>query len=288
LADFALVGAAGYVAPRHMQAIRDTGNRLVAALDPCDSVGILDSYFPDCVFFTEPVQFSQFLQSHEVDWLSIACPNNLHSAYCQMGMHAGANIICEKPLVIRPQELEDLRQVETETGKRVYTLMQLRHSPEIHSLWAKFHSPLLRHQRDAHLAYITPRGPWYSQSWKANKEKSGGIIYNIGIHMLDLLLYFFGDVHKLDVHTSSSGIVRGLFEFDKIDLEWLVSIYPQRDLYDDLKQHRILSINGSNFDLSFNFKDLHTTTYRKILTGHGLGIDEAAKSILLADRIVHG
>lgn len=261
---FALIGV-GYVAPRHMQAIKDVGGELVAALDPHDSVGILDRYFPRCLYFREPERFERWLYKHPVDYVSVCSPNYLHDAHCMMAMRNGASVICEKPLTITERNLEPLLEMERDTGTKVYTVLQCRlHSEAVRAKKAYTEGPYL-----VRVDYVTPRGPWYRYSWKGDVEKSGGIITNIGIHLFDLCYWMFGkadDIGKKTVH------------FENATVNWCLGIdgsFPRR---------RFL-VGTNPVDLTFGFNNLHTKSYREIMKGHGFGIEDARESIRIVEAL---
>jgi UDP-N-acetyl-2-amino-2-deoxyglucuronate dehydrogenase len=292
--NFALIGAAGYIAPRHLKAIKETGNTLVAALDPCDSVGILDSYFPDTQFFTEPERFDRHLDKlrrgtqGKVDFVSICSPNYLHDAHIRMALRNEASAICEKPLVLNPWNVDALYEIEKETGKRIYTILQLRHHPVILALKAEVE----KNQNETYsvdLEYITSRGSWYYRSWKGNLEKSGGIASNIGIHFFDMLLWIFGPVMDNQVHQYSKDRASGSLILKQARVRWFLSINPET-LPNEVKQknqssYRSLTINGQELDFSEGFTDLHTVAYRNIFEGRGYGLEDARPSIQLVHEI---
>jgi len=295
--NFALVGAAGYIAPRHMRAIKETGNRLVAAFDPSDSVGVIDSYHPDSDFFTEFERFDRHIEKlrHEkslkLDYVSICSPNYLHDAHVRFALRIGADAICEKPLVLNPWNLDALAEVEKETGRSINTILQLRLHPVIQQLRREIGSSKGRRRR-IRLTYITPRGNWYLYSWKGNADKSGGLATNIGIHFFDMLAWIFGEPKKIEVHTVSSRKTSGLLRLDKADVEWLLSI----DRDDILKlanggksvgSYRSLTMDGKEIEFSEGFTDLHTESYRSILEGKGFGLKDCRTSIQIAHDIRH-
>lgn len=280
--NFALVGAAGFVAPRHLKAIADTGNRLVAALDPHDSVGILDSFFPDAAFFTETERFDRHLEKlrqlgKAVDYVSICSPNYLHDAHVRLALRVGANAICEKPLVISPWNLDQLAAVEQQTGKRVYSVLQLRMSPQLRALKASLGS----RRANVELTYITPRGRWHDVSWKGSAEKSGGIALNIGVHFFDALIWLYGRVQSSRVFMSRREKMSGVFELERARVSWYLSV----DGTDSPTAYRKLVTDGRELDLSEGFPDLHTEVYRDVLAGGGFGIEEVRSAIELAHEI---
>ncbi len=298
--SFALVGVAGYIAPRHLQAIRDVGGRLVAASDPHDAVGRLDSMGFDVRYFPEIERFDRFLykqrggaQGRPVDFVSICTPNYLHDAHMRLALRNGADAICEKPLVVNPWNLDQLEELEQETGRRIYTVLQLRLHPSLVALKARLASelasgtPAPRHQVD--LSYVTSRGLWYDVSWKGQPEKSGGIAVNIGIHFLDLLLWLFGPCREVRVHSSGLRRMSGSLELERADVRWLLSVdrtdLPPEALTAGSATHRGLTIDGAEVEFSGGFTDLHTEIYRATLAGRGFGIADARPSIELAYRI---
>ncbi|MEZ4434640.1 MAG: Gfo/Idh/MocA family oxidoreductase [bacterium] len=292
---FALLGAAGYVAPRHLAAIHRTGNTLVAACDPYDGVGVLDRYFPDCRFFTEVERFDRHLEKlrrrddeQRIDYLSITTPNYLHDAHCRLALRVRAHAICEKPLVISPWNLDQLAQLEAEYGRRIYTVLQLRLHPEARrlreALDARSHDPV-----DVELTYVTRRGPWYHQSWKGKEDESGGLAMNIGIHFFDLLIWLFGPVDRTAVHVRERDVMRGTLELARARVRWTLSIrredLPPGHLDRGLHAHRRLVLGDEEFDFSSGFDDLHTLTYAEIIAGRGFGIEDARPSVELVHRI---
>jgi UDP-N-acetyl-2-amino-2-deoxyglucuronate dehydrogenase len=280
--NFALIGAGGYVAPRHMQAIKDTGNNLVAALDPNDSVGILDSYFPDCKFFTSQERFDRHIvKNNNLDYVSICSPNYLHESHCKLGMRLGANVICEKPLCTTFENVRQLQKVEQQTNKKIYTILQLRLHPSI-KLLKKFVDREKIY--DVTLDYITPRGPWYFQSWKGNEARSGGIETNIGIHFFDMLIWMFGDVKSFEIKNRSHNKSIGLLNLEGANVSWHLSL-DKNELPQGCKFYRCMTVNGEEIRFDNVFSDLHTTSYDEILNGHGFGIEESFKSIQLVQQI---
>lgn len=292
---FALIGAAGYIAPRHMKAIRDTGNTLVAALDPFDSVGVIDSYFPEAQFFTEPERFDRHLDKLRrkgddgVDYVSICSPNYLHDAHIRMALRNQAHAICEKPLVLNPWNLDALGEIEKETGKRIYTILQLRLHPAVQALRQKVLSSPPGKVFDVQLEYITSRGKWYYYSWKGNLEKSGGIATNIGVHFFDMLSWIFGEVKQNVLRQHTHDRAAGYLQLEKANINWFLSINAET-LPNEVKQkgkttYRSLNIDGEEFEFSEGFTDLHTQSYRQILDGRGFGIADARQSISMVHDI---
>ena len=290
---FALIGAAGYVAPRHLQAIKDTGSQLVAAVDPHDSVGILDRYFPETRFFKEFERFDRFLEKlrrdvngDRVDYVSICSPNYLHDAHIRFALRIGANAICEKPVVINPWNLDALQQLEDETGKSVNIVLQLRLHPALISLKQKLNNNSKKHK--VVLTYITPRGPWYQHSWKGNESQSGGLSTNLGIHLFDLLIWLFGSVEHQETHIRDERRCSGTLELENATVCWFLSIaaedIPQQN---GLKSpsFRSISVDGETIEFSDGFTDLHTEVYKEVLAGKGFSIQDAKPSIDLVYQI---
>ena len=286
--NFALIGVAGYIAPRHLQAIRDTKNNLVAALDKFDTVGILDSYFPTADFFTEFERFDRHLdkqrrQGNKIDYVSICTPNYLHDSHIRFAMRHQADAICEKPLVLNPWNVDALEEIEKETGKRVFTILQLRLHPSIIALKKEVDESPKDKTFDVDLTYITSRGHWYQTSWKGDTTKSGGVATNIGIHFFDMLAWVFGDVKKSTVHLLTNDSAAGVIELEKARVRWFLSI-DYNNVPDDLKAkgkrtYRSLTMEGREIEFSDGFTDLHTKSYQSILEGKGFGLKEARSSI---------
>ena len=290
--SFALIGAAGYIAPRHMKAIAETGNDLVAAMDKSDSVGILDRYFPKAAFFTEFERFDRHLyklksNTQPIDFLSVCTPNHLHDAHIRYGLRLGADVICEKPLVLNSWNLDNLESLEKESGKRIYNILQLRHHPTLVTLKEKIQNSDQIHNVD--LTYITSRGKWYYASWKGDQNKSGGVATNIGIHFFDLLNWLFGKNNHSEVHIHTHDRAAGYLEFEKAKVKWFVSIndttLPQEIRVTGGTSFRSLDIDGEEIDLSYNFEKLHTESYKAILNGKGFSIEECRPSIKIASQI---
>jgi UDP-N-acetyl-2-amino-2-deoxyglucuronate dehydrogenase len=288
--NFALIGAAGYIAPRHMKAIYDSGNRLVAAYDPNDSVGIIDSYFPDADFFTEFERFDRHIekqrrsvQGSKVDYVSICSPNFLHDAHIRFALRANAHAICEKPIVINPWNIDGLLELEKEYGKKVYTVLQLRLHPAIIALKEKIMNGPSDLVYDVDLSYITSRGNWYFRSWKGDINKSGGVSTNIGVHFFDMLHFIFGNVTKNVVHLREESRVAGFLEYQRARVRWFLSV-DAKDLPDEIKitgkrTFRSLKLNGEEFEFSEGFTDLHTKVYKDIMSGGGFGLEENRSAI---------
>lgn len=296
--NFALIGAAGYIAPRHLQAIRDTGNQLICALDKSDSVGILDRYFDDVDFFTEFERFDRHIEKlrrqvphKKIEYVSICSPNYLHDAHIRFALRVDADAICEKPLVLNPWNCDGLMESEEVTQHKVHTVLQLRVHPAIQELRRKIAMQNSPHRHQIDLTYITSRGKWYDFSWKGDAEKSGGIATNIGIHFFDMLLWIFGDVSRHQVHYADPRKIGGFIQLERADIRWFLSL-DAHDLPDHAKQkgqrtYRSIRIDGEELEFSEGFTDLHTLVYREILTGNGYGIRDARPSIQLAYDIRH-
>ncbi len=286
--NFALIGAAGYIAPRHMKAIKDTGNNLIAALDKNDSVGILDSYFPDADFFTEFERFDRHLeklkrQGKKIDYVSVCSPNYLHDAHIRFGLRIGADVICEKPVVLNPWNIDALQEIENETGQQVFSILQLRLHPAIIALKEKIDAAPSEKKHSVDLQYITSRGHWYHTSWKGDITKSGGIATNIGVHFFDMLMWIFGPVKDNVVTQHTKNIASGYLELEKATIKWMLSI-DVNTLPEDVKASgkrtfRTLSIDGAAFEFSEGFTELHTESYRNIIAGNGFPLAENRKAI---------
>ena len=292
--NFAIIGAGGYIAPRHMKAIKDTGNTLIAALDKHDSVGIMDSYFPDADFFTEFERFDRHLeklkrQGSKTDFVSVCSPNYLHDAHIRFGLRIGANVICEKPVVLNPWNIEALMEIEKETGGEVFTILQLRLHPAIIALKEKIAAAPADKKHTVNLQYITSRGHWYHTSWKGDMEKSGGIATNIGVHFFDMLLWVFGAVKESKVTEHTAQTASGQLELEKANVNWMLSI-DANTLPDEAKAagkrtFRTLTIDGEGFEFSDGFTELHTKSYEEILRGNGFRIKETKAAIELVHKI---
>ena len=292
--NVALTGLAGYVAPRHLQAIRDTGNRLVAAMDPHDSVGVVDAYFPEAAFFTEFERFDRHLEKlrrgpedERVRLVSVCSPNHLHDAHARLALRIGADALCEKPLVLNPWNLDPLEELEAEHGRRVWTVLQLRVHPDLVALKAALDvDPGTR--RAVRLTYVTSRGRWYRYSWKGDAARSGGVATNIGVHFFDLLMWLFGAVRESEVHLSEPERVGGALALERADVEWFLSLDAA-----DLPEHvlgaqptyRSITVDGEEVEFSGGFRDLHTRVYEETLAGRGFGISDARPSIELVHQI---
>lgn len=291
--NFALSGVAGYIAPRHLQAIKDTGNRLVAAIDPHDSVGILDRFFPEASFFTEFERFDRHVEKlrrgpeqDRIHYMSICTPNHLHDAHIRFALRTSAHAICEKPLVLKPWNLDALQEIENETGGRVHTVLQLRVHPVLQELKKSLDGAPRKTRRDVCLTYVTARGPWYHYSWKGSVERSGGLATNIGIHFFDLLLWLFGRAGYSIVHVSELTRMSGFLELEHANVRWFLSTdrndLPPDDLTGGKTTFRSITVDGKELEFTDGFTDLHTRVYEDVLAGGGFGIDDARPSIQLA------
>jgi len=285
MTNFALIGAAGYIAPRHMSAIRAIGGDLVVAYDPNDSVGIIDSHFPQADFFTEFERFDRHIdklrrRGESIDYVSICSPNYLHDAHCRFALRAGADAICEKPLVLNPWNIDGLAEIEADTGRKVSTILQLRLHPAIKALKAKFAGSNKRQSVD--LTYITSRGHWYYSSWKGDDQKSGGIATNIGVHFFDMLSYVFGPVLSSVAHLREESRAAGFLSLENADVRWFLSI-DSNDLPDTVKgvktTYRSLTVGGEEVEFSDGFTELHTESYREIVAGRGFSLEEVRPSV---------
>ncbi len=291
--NFALIGAAGYIAPRHMQAIKAVGGNLVAALDKHDSVGILDSYFPDCDFFTEFERFDRHLdklkrKGIKIDYVSICSPNYLHDSHIRFALRHGADAICEKPLVLNPWNIDALAEIEKETGRKIYTILQLRLHPSIIALREKIKNGPKDKVYDVELTYITSRGNWYHHSWKGDVSKSGGIATNIGIHFFDMLIWVFGDVIVNSAKELCDSKASGYLELSQARVNWKLSV-DYEGIPDGLKAlrkrtYRSLSIEGNEVEFSEGFGDLHVNSYQEILKDQGFGLEDSRPSIEVVSK----
>ena len=293
---FGLIGVAGFIAVRHLRAIKETGNNLVAALDKFDSVGLLDGYFPTADFFTEFERFDRHFdklkrQGQKIDYVSICTPNYLHDSHIRFALRQGADAICEKPLVLNPWNIDALAEIERETGRNVYNILQLRLHPVIKKLKEDIENGPKGKVYDIDLTYITSRGNWYDISWKGDLLKSGGIATNIGVHFFDMLTWIFGDVKENIVHVSEPHKAAGYLGLEKARVRWFLSI-DTNDLPDDIKEKnqrtfRSIIINKNELEFSEGFTELHNKSYEEIIKGNGFGIQEARKSIETVYTIRH-
>ena len=292
--NFVLIGAAGYVAPRHMKAIKETGNNLLAALDPNDSVGILDSYFPEADFFTEFERFDRHCEKlrrngTKIDYVSICSPNYLHDAHCRFGLRIGANVICEKPLVLNPWNVDALAEIEKEYPGKIYNILQLRLHPSVIALKKMVDEGDPDKVYEIDLQYITSRGKWYQVSWKGDESKSGGIATNIGIHFFDMLIWIYGDVKDSSLKVIGDAKSSGFLKLKQANVNWVLSV-DENDLPGELIENnkrtfRSLKIEGEEFEFSVGFEDLHTKSYEEVLRGNGYDLAEVEKSLNLVSNL---
>ncbi|MHB8055922.1 MAG: Gfo/Idh/MocA family oxidoreductase [Candidatus Aminicenantales bacterium] len=296
--NFALIGAAGYIAPRHLKAIKDTGNCLVAAVDKSDSVGILDGYFPGADFFTEFERFDRHIEKlrrmgsdRSVHYVSITSPNYLHDAHIRFALRVGADAICEKPLVLNPWNIDALKEIESESGKKIYSILQLRLHPAIIALKKRIAENPISRKYDIDLTYITGRGKWYQYSWKGDENKSGGIATNIGVHFFDMLVWIFGAPAENIVHFKSPTRAAGFLDLEKARVRWFLSLdmndLPAAIVSVDQRTYRCLTIDDEPLEFSQGFADLHTRSYEEILAGRGFGLEENRPAVEIVHRIRH-
>ena len=294
--NFGIIGVGGYIAPRHLRAVRDTGNNLVIAVDPKDSVGILDQFGYDVSFFTEIERFDRHLEKlrrgpeeDRVHYISVCSPNYLHDAHCRLAMRVGADVICEKPLVINPWNLDSLEEIETETGRKVNNILQLRVHPDLLKLKQTIQQETSDRQHDVVLTYITSRGIWYHISWKGQEERSGGIATNIGIHFFDLLMWLFGAAGDVKLYHADNKRMSGYIELENARVRWFLSVdvndLPESLMSSGKTTFRSITVDGEEVEFSGGFTDLHTRVYEETLAGRGFGIQEARPSIELTHRI---
>jgi len=294
--NLAITGVAGYIAPRHLKAIRDTGNKLIAAFDPHDSVGILDSFFPNTHFFTEFERLERYVEKirsekskDQIDYVTICSPNYLHDAHIRFALRNQADAICEKPLVINPWNIDALQKIESSSGKKIYTILQLRVHPLLLKLKKEIENNQQKKKVDIVLSYVTSRGPWYQISWKGNLERSGGLITNIGIHFFDLLLWLFGAVQKSEVHLNEKDKICGFLELQNARVKWYLSIdmndLPKEVIDKNQRTFRSLTMDGKEIEFSGGFTDLHTEVYKKTLSGEGFRLEDARPPIELVYQI---
>ena len=290
--SFGLIGASGYIAPRHMKAMKENGCNLVAAIDPFDSVGIIDSYFPESSFFTEIERFDRYIDKHrrtdsKIDYISICSPNYLHDSHIRLALRSDCNAICEKPLVIKPKNLKYLKALEEETGKRVYGILQLRHHPTI--LQVKDEYKKSKKKVDIDLTYITSRGQWYFRSWKGDALKSGGLAVNIGIHFFDMLIWIFGDVIENIVLDKTKCSINGVLRLERANITWALSVdesnLPKNVVAAGHRAYRNIVIDGKSLNFSDGFTDLHTIAYKEILNGNGFGINDTEPALRVVTKI---
>ena len=291
---FALMGAAGYIAPRHLKAIRDTGNDLVAAFDPNDSVGIIDSYFPEADFFTEYERFDRHVdllrrRGEPIDYVSICSPNYLHDSHMRFALRSGADAICEKPLVLNPWNIDGLVEIERDTGRRISTILQLRLHPAIIALRERVQAAPNDRKADVDLTYVTSRGHWYLQSWKGDERKSGGIATNIGVHFFDMLHFVYGALQENTVHLHEPTRAAGFLEYERARVRWFLSIdandVPEDERAKGKRTYRAIAADRDAVEFSDGFTDLHTRSYEEILAGRGFGVEENRTAIETVARI---
>jgi len=285
---FGLIGAAGYIAPRHMKAIKETGSELVAALDPNDSVGVIDSYFPEAAFFTEFERFDRHLdklrrKGEGVDYVSVCSPNYLHDAHVRFGLRSGADVICEKPLVLNPWNIDALQEMEAESGRRVWNVLQLRLHPAVRELREKVAVAPEDSVFDVDLTYLTSRGRWYQVSWKGDEHRSGGVATNIGVHFFDMLSWVFGPLRESIVHIHTDDTAAGYLEYARARVRWFLSInarhLPEEAAAAGKRTYRSIRVGNEELEFSAGFTDLHTATYESVFAGQGYGLAEARSSI---------
>ena len=296
--NFALIGAAGYIAPRHMKAIKETGNNLIAAFDPYDGIGIMDSNFPDASFFIEFERFDRFVDKwhrdsgNKIDYISICSPNYLHDSHIRFALKSGAHAICEKPLVLNPWNVDQLKTIENETGNKIYNILQLRLHPSIIALKEKVTKELKQNPNkiyDIDLTYLTSRGKWYFVSWKGDENKSGGIATNIGVHFYDMLCWIFGEAEEYKVHIKTPDVNAGSFRLKNANVRWFLSVnynyIPEEIKNCEQRTYRSIVVDNQEIEFSGGFTDLHTKSYQEILKGNGFGLDEAYSSINMVSKI---
>ena len=294
--NFGLIGAAGYIAPRHMKAIKDTGNQMVAALDPSDSVGIIDSYFPEADFFTEFERFDRHVDKlrragdeKRLDFVSICSPNYLHDSHMRFGLRSGCDVICEKPVVLNPWNIDGIGEIERESGHCVCTILQLRLHPSIMALRQKVQEDNSKARHEVDLTYITSRGHWYLRSWKGDLKKSGGIATNIGVHFFDMLHFIFGDLQLNVVHHGTETRAAGYLEFEHARVRWFLSVdagdLPAEQRLAGQRTFRSITVDGEELEFSGGFTDLHTRAYEEILAGRGYGLEENRTAITAVSSI---
>ena len=293
--NFALIGAAGYIAPRHMKAIKDTGNNLIAAVDKNDSMGIIDSYFPESDFFVETERFDRHLDKlrrkgeNNVDYVAICSPNYLHDAHIRLTLRNDAHAICEKPVVLNPWNVDALQEIERETGKNIYNVLQLRLHPSIIALKKVIDEGPKDKKYDINLTYITSRGRWYHMSWKGDIEKSGGVATNIGVHFFDMLSWIFGNVQQNIVHLNQKDKATGYLELQNARIRWFMSLddqdLPKEIMEKGQRTYRSITVEDNEIEFSGGFTDLHTRIYENILNGNAFYMEDARRSIEIVHKI---
>lgn len=291
---FALIGAAGYIAPRHLKAIKETGNTLSVAMDVNDSVGIMDSHFPDAEFFTEFEEFEAYvedqkLEGNKLDYIAICSPNYLHAPHMKYALRNGIDVICEKPLVLNASDMDVLEKYQELYGAKVHSILQLRLHPAILALKEKVEHAPADKKFDVDLTYMTSRGKWYLKSWKGVSEKSGGVATNIGVHFYDMLYFIFGKIIKNEVHYRDEKTCSGYLEYEKARVRWFLSIdannLPENAIQGDKLTYRSITIEGDELEFSGGFTDLHTQSYQRILEGNGYGLEENRAAIEIVESI---
>ena len=294
--NFALIGAAGYIAPRHMKAIKDTGNNLLAAYDPYDGVGIIDSHFPEADFFTEFERFDRHIdrlkrKNFKIDFVSVCSPNYLHDSHIRFGLRSGADVICEKPIVLNPWNIVALQEAERDSGQNVYTILQLRHHEAIKELKKKVDMGPSDKVYDIDLTYLTSRGKWYYTSWKGDLQKSGGIATNIGVHFFDMLTWVFGDLKSQTVHLHTHDRASGVMHLERANVRWFLSInydvIPEKEKSEGKRTYRSITVDGEEIEFSQGFTELHTDSYDAILNSKGYRIGDTSQAIQIVHDIRH-
>lgn len=294
--NYSLIGAAGYIAPRHMKAMKETGGNLVAAFDPYDGVGIMDSFFPHADYFVEFERYDRHVeklrrQGKAVDYVSVCSPNYLHDSHIRFGLRSGADVICEKPIVLNPWNIDALEEIEKETGNNIFSILQLRLHPSIIALKKKVEEGPADKIYDVDLTYLTSRGNWYYTSWKGDVSRSGGIATNIGVHFYDMLTWIFGDLKRMEVHVHTHDRAAGYIELEKARVRWFLSIneecLPQHALEQGKRTYRSIQIEGEELEFSDGFTDLHTKSYEDILSGNGFRIGDTKTAIQIVHDIRH-
>ena len=294
--NFALIGAAGYIAPRHMKAINETGNRLLAAYDPYDGVGIMDSHFPEADYFTEFERFDRHVEllkrnNSKVDYVSVCSPNYLHDSHIRFGLRSGADVICEKPIVLNPWNIDALQETERESGSKVFTILQLRHHEAIRKLKKKIEEGPIDKIYDIDLTYLTSRGKWYYTSWKGDLEKSGGIATNIGVHFFDMLTWVFGGLKEQKIHLHTHDRASGIMHLERANVRWFLSInydiIPEKERAKGSRTYRSITVDDEEIEFSQGFTELHTASYDAILNGRGYRISDTHDAIQIVHDIRH-
>ena len=293
---FALIGAAGYIAPRHMKAIKDTKNELLAAYDPYDGVGIMDSYFPEADYFTEFERFDRHIDrlrrtNSNIDFVSVCSPNYLHDSHIRFGLRSGADVICEKPIVLNPWNIDALKQAENDSGQNVFTILQLRHHEAIKALKKMVEQAPANKTFDIDLTYLTSRGKWYYSSWKGDTEKSGGIATNIGVHFYDMLTWVFGGLKSQKVHLHAHDRASGIMHLERANVRWFLSInydlIPHKAKAEGKRTFRSITVDGKEIEFSQGFTELHSISYDAILNGEGYRIGDTREAIQIVHDIRH-